>query len=73
MLEQCVASPRLGLQHSPQLEAELNARLINTSIFPRHHFIVKQQTKTHLQKAYKRAAIKVMQVKYQWMSENGNQ
>jgi hypothetical protein len=36
-------------------------------------FIVKQQTKTHLQKAYKRAAIKVMQVKYQWMSENGNQ
>jgi len=73
MLEQCIVNPRLGLQHSPQLEAEVNTCLIDTSIFPRHHFIVKQQTKTHLQEAYKRAAVMVMQVKYQWMIENGNQ
>jgi hypothetical protein len=73
MLEQCVVNPRLGLQCSPQLDAEINGHLIDTSTFPRHHFIVKQQTKTHLQKAYKRAAIMVMQVKYKWMSENGNQ
>jgi hypothetical protein len=55
------------------LAAEFNTCLIDTSIFPRHHFIEKQQTKTHLQKAYKRAAVMVMQVKYQSMIENGNQ